>query len=107
MYDDDSTVDEDELPIGTDDKGKKKEMIFAELRKGHSFGETSLTDQKPKNATVWCIKNTFVLSIEREHYQAMLKHQADRIHTEKLSFLKMIPLLKHNFSYSQLKRLVT
>jgi len=74
-YESDSTVSEKNLPIPKDDFNKQKEFIFGELKPGMSFGETAMIDNKPRTASVWCVKNTHVLVIERTCFQNMLKAQ--------------------------------
>ena len=69
-------------------------LTIAKLKDGSSFGELALIDNKPRMATIRCLRNTNFMVLSKNDYNSVLGVIERRDYQEKINFLKNIPILK-------------
>jgi CRP-like cAMP-binding protein len=65
----------------------------AKLIDGSAFGELALLEQKPRMATIRCLKNSHFMVLTKEDYNKVIGKIEKRTYNEKINFLRNIPVL--------------
>lgn len=67
-------------------------LTVAKLVDGSSFGELALLEQKPRMATIRCLKNTHFMVLTKEAYNRVIAKIERKAFNEKVNFLRNIPV---------------
>lgn len=67
-------------------------LTVAKLSDGSAFGELALLEQKPRMATIRCLKNTNFMVLSKSDYNHAIGAIERRTYAEKINFLKNIPI---------------
>lgn len=62
-------------------------MTVAKLNDGASFGELALIDNKPRTATIRCLKNCHFIILSRHDYERILGTIVRKLHLDRIAFL--------------------
>lgn len=67
---------------------------IAQLKEGQAFGELALIQQKPRMATVRCVRKTHMIVLTKEAFDSVIGKMERRILNDKINFLRNIPVFK-------------
>jgi len=64
------------------------------LHKGYSFGELALINDKPRMATIKCLKKSILLVFDRKAFNKVIRQRAAESINKELNYFKTRPFLK-------------
>ena len=70
-------------------------IVVGSKRKGESFGEYALISNRPRLATIRCVRDTFFAVLDKLSYQRVFARLEEIALNEKIDFLKAIPCFSH------------
>jgi CRP-like cAMP-binding protein len=75
------------------------------LASGKTFGELALINDKPRAATIVCLQDCYLASIDRNAYHKVLQKLELKLTQQKIEFFSKIPFLSHQ-TLTQMRKLI-